>query len=117
MIDYYSLPESIKAMITRLSGRLTEMTFQNFEILPGTEDAFTVARKFACLDQELKSVLTDSTSDEYIDANTILDVNFLTIVGPPGCGKTHLTVSTLHSLGESNGVYVVSESGAIRSFS
>lgn len=103
MNHFDSLPDLIKQRFTRLTGKLEYMTFKNFEVLPGTEDAFTAARKFAGLDQDLKSVFDGDVSDEYIQANTLLDVDFLTFIGPPGCGKTHLAVSTLREHGEACG--------------
>jgi hypothetical protein len=102
MIHFDKLTAPIKQRITRLTGRLDDMRLRNFDILPGTEDAFTAARKFACLDQDLKLVYGVDASVEYMEANT-LDVDFLTFVGPPGCGKTHLAVSTLRAYGETMG--------------
>lgn len=103
-IAYTEISESLKQKITRITGNLEFMNFKNFEILPGTENAFTAARKFADLDHEMKFIYREGydPSDDEIEANTI-DKNFLTFVGPPGCGKTHLGVSAIRSICENCG--------------
>lgn len=86
-----------KPDFTRLTSTLVGCKFSNFEHLPGTDAAFTVCRKFAFLDGNLRYVSSDREDfADVIDANS-LEADLVTLLGPTGCGKTHLAAATLQA--------------------
>ena len=59
-------------------------TFDNFELLPGTEAAFSAAKEFPYSGHMVES------EDDPIDDFTGTDHHILVITGRNGCGKSHL---------------------------